>query len=218
MDILALDYGDRRIGYATASETLKMAFAKGFILNDESMTESIKKLIDDNAPKKIVLGLPLKKDVSFTPATDKALEFGYRISSFTKRDIFLVDERFTTALSQVQLRTGGKSVKASRQIIDAESAKAIAETYLQNPGWVFRFTDREIAPEKVFSYLENGNGTLYFSGAFRLLEQVQKFKGEFSIFELNPYCYSKNRNQKLPDNVREYRFVFSVPEGSSLCS
>lgn len=219
MDILSLDYGDRRIGYATASESLKMAFAKGYFLNDDKRKVALERIISENSPKKIILGLPLRKDLKFTPATDKALAYGAELCASVRQDIFLIDERFTTAFSQIHLRESGRTVKNSKHIIDAESAKAIAETYLKSPSWVFKFTHEVLSPEKIRHYITgNRDKTLYFSGALNLFEQIDSIDGNFTVFELNPYCYSKNRNLTLPKNVKAYNFTFSVPEGFYLCS
>jgi putative Holliday junction resolvase len=218
MEILSLDYGDRRIGYATASDALDMAFAKGYVLNDKNIKSSINGIISENNPKKIVIGLPLRKDMTFTPATDKALAFGKMLFGFVEQELFMVDERFTTAFSQVHLRESGRTVKNSKKIIDAESAKAIAETFLKRPSWIFEFDDENLSSEKISDYIKGSGKVLYFFGAFDIFSHIKNFNGEYSIFELNPYCYSMNRSKECPSNVREYTFKFSVEDEVELCS
>lgn len=218
MDILAFDYGDRRIGYAVASRKMKMAFAKDYIHNDQNLKDSVKKLFSFYKPDELVLGLPLRKDLSFTPATDKALLFARQLFELTNMDIYLVDERYSTVYSQTALRYAGRSVKSSKGIIDSESAKSIAEIYLQSPAWVFKFNLDCLNEKSINYYIENTDSDeLYFMGAKDIFRILSNYEKKFSVYELNPYIFSLERNNEKPKNIDFYGFKFSVPEGYKYC-
>lgn len=218
MEVLAFDYGDKRIGYAVASKKMKMAFAKGFIQNDHSITDSIKSLISLYQPDELVLGLPLRQNLSFTPATDKALLFARQLFDITNLNVYLVDERYSTVYSQIALRYAGRTVKNSKAIIDSESAKSIAEVYIQSPAWVFKF-NLDCLTEKFINYCVQSTDTdvLCFMGAKDIFDILRNYETNFTVYELNPYIYSLERNKEIPDNVKFYGFTFSVPESCTFC-
>src|SRR6056297_4065876 len=178
MEVLAFDYGDKRIGYAIASKKMKMAFAKGFIFNDQSLDESVMSLIHQYQPDELVVGLPLRQNLTFTPATDKALLFSEHLFQITNRSVYLVDERYSTVYSQTALRYAGRTVKNSKAIIDSESAKSIAEIYLQSPAWVYKFNLDCMSEASINHCIQNaGTGVLYFMGGndvFRILRDYEK--------------------------------------------
>lgn len=218
MEVLSFDYGDKRIGYAVASKKMKMAFAKGLIANDQSLEASLKELIYQYQPEEIVVGLPLRKDMTFTPATDKALQFARFVYESTVVGVFLVDERYSTVYSQTALRYAGHSTKDSKGIIDSESAKSIAETFIHSPSWAFRFNLKFLSEDAIKSCIqESDSQVLYFMGGINVLNLVKKDQRTFQIYELNPYVFSIQRTSELPLNISLYQFIFSVPDGCTLC-
>ncbi|HPF16289.1 MAG TPA: Holliday junction resolvase RuvX [Thermotogota bacterium] len=218
MEVLSFDYGDKRIGYAVASKKMKLAFAKGFIINDQSLGLSIKELIYRYQPEEIVVGLPLRKDMTFTPATDKALQFSKFLFDLTELEVFLVDERYSTVYSQQALRYAGHSTKDSKGIIDSESAKSIAETFIHSPAWAFRFNLDILTEDAITSCFQKSDSqALYLMGGVNVFEFGKKYQGTFHIFELNPYIFSIQRQSERPLNISSYQFAFSVPDGYFLC-
>ena len=218
MEVLAFDYGDVRIGYAIASKKMKMAFAKGNIQNDHLLKESLRDLVDRYKPDEIVVGVPLRKDMSFTLATDKALLFSKLVYELIEMDVFLVDERYSTVYSQTSLRYAGRTVKNSKAIIDSESAKSIAEIYIHSPSWAFPFDLNTLDKSTLKSFIkQEASSVLYLQGGTRIFEVVKELDRSFSIYELNPYIYSVQRHLQIPENVSVYGFRFSVPDGYQLC-
>ncbi|MFP4460674.1 MAG: Holliday junction resolvase RuvX [Thermotogota bacterium] len=218
MEVLAFDYGDKRIGYAVASKKMKMAFAKDYILNDHSLDESVKRIISLYQPDELVVGLPLRQNLMFTPATDKALLFSKWLFEFANCPVYLVDERYSTVYSQTSLRYAGRSVKDSKNMIDSESAKSIAEIYLQSPAWVFKF-NLDCLPEKTIEKCIQREDiqTLYVMGGKGIFDIMGRYQKNITVYELNPFIYSLERNKKIPKNIKQYLFSFSVPNGYTLC-
>ena len=56
--IMALDYGDVRVGVALADENIKIAIPYGTIDNSDQLLAEILKLVLDNNIVKIVIGYP----------------------------------------------------------------------------------------------------------------------------------------------------------------
>ncbi len=219
MEILAFDYGDKRIGYAVASRKMNMAFAKDFIINDRLLNNSLKELILLYQPLEIVVGLPLRQNLTFTPATDKALLFAKQLFELNSREIYLVDERYSTVYSQTSLRYAGRTVKNSKGIIDSESAKSIAEIYLQSPAWAYRFNLDYLSEKVIQEHIQKEDSdSFYFMGAKDIFNVTGKYQKMMTIYELNPYIYSLERNKEIPKNIQKYCFKFSVPEGYTLCN
>src|SRR6056297_925492 len=218
MEVLAFDYGDKRIGYAIASKKMKMAFAKGFIFNDQSLDESVMSLIHQYQPAELVVGLPLRQNLTFTPATDKALLFSEHLFQITNRSVYLVDERYSTVYSQTSLRYAGRTVKNSKAIIDSESAKSIAEIYLQSPAWAYKFNMDCLSEKDINICIQcNTTNVFYFMGGKDIFKMIGDYPKVVTIYELNPYIYSLQRNRKMPNSIKFYGFSFSVPEGYQLC-
>ncbi|MEA1884318.1 MAG: RuvX/YqgF family protein, partial [Thermotogota bacterium] len=166
----------------------------------------------------LVLGLPLRQNLSFTPATDKALLFARQLFDLTNLNVYLVDERYSTVYSQIALRYAGRTVKNSKAIIDSESAKSIAEIYIQSPAWMFKF-NLDCLTEKTINHCIQSSQTdvLYLMGGKDIFSILRNYEISFTVYELNPYIYSLERNKEIPKNVEFYGFRFSTPEGCTFC-
>ncbi len=128
--ILALDYGNKRIGVAysdpsgisiTPIETLK---------NDENVFENIKKLVKELDIGEIVIGLPLTLRGEEGEQAKTTREFGEKLKEHLPDiKIEFIDERFTTSLAQKHLAETTKKTKRKKKL-DSLSATYILQTYL----------------------------------------------------------------------------------------
>jgi len=223
MDLLAFDYGDKRIGYSVGDRRLNMAFAKGYLINGKSLITKISTLIKKTNPHLLIAGLPLKKDMSFTPATDKAVAFVKRLDEEVDLPVYLVDERYTTSVSLAGLRQRGKNAKKSKELVDAESARNIALTYINGASWTFRYHNRKLDEAEISNCLrrydtinQNEIITLYCLGAEGIFELLKNFSSKWLIYELHPYFFSKERHKQKPENLIDYRFAFSADKNMCL--
>jgi putative Holliday junction resolvase len=124
MNILAIDYGTRRIGLAWVETGLGVVLPYGIVTHDaKRFPESLLEIITTDNPEKIVIGLPrsttdARKE---TPNEVRVRAFGDGLAEATGKEVLYVDERFS---SQQADNTPGD---VSR---DEKSAMIILESYL----------------------------------------------------------------------------------------
>lgn len=131
--ILAIDYGEVRIGLAI-SDPLRI-FAFPLMVIDLRKTpdfiKSIESIIKEKEVKKIIIGFPLKLDGSEGIQTEKVKKFVEEIKQKIEIDTEMVDERLTTTLAQRFLKNIGIDRKKQKNIIDEVAASKLLETYLE---------------------------------------------------------------------------------------
>lgn len=125
MNILAIDYGTRRMGLAWVETTLGVVLPYGIVQSSSNKTlpDSLINLIASDAPERVVIGLPLSvEDVrTLTPNEARVRAFGEMLMEATGVPVVFFDERFS---SQQADNTPGD---VSR---DEKSAMIILESYL----------------------------------------------------------------------------------------
>ena len=123
--ILAVDYGERRIGLAITDPTRTIASPAGFILRRPGKRPPIAEIVRRGAELDavgFVLGLPLDSEGDETPRSTEvrmiAAELEKRTGLFTR----LVDERFTTASALRAMREMGTTTRGRKGDVDALAA------------------------------------------------------------------------------------------------
>ncbi len=127
MQILAIDYGTKKIGLAKSAEA---KFAEPMyvvrISQGDSLLEKIKKIVDKEAPQLIVFGNPGGKN-------EEAIKnFVDKLSKVTKIPVKLVDETLTTQDAIDYAIEAGIKKKKRRGMEDAYSATLILQRYLDS--------------------------------------------------------------------------------------
>ena len=123
--VLAVDYGERRIGLAVTDPTQTIATPAGFIVRRAGKRPPIAELVrraSELDAVGFVLGLPLDGDGDETPRSAEvrviAAELEKRTGLFTR----LVDERFTTAAALRAMREMGETTRGRKGEVDALAA------------------------------------------------------------------------------------------------
>ena len=123
--IMAVDYGDRRIGLAVTDPTRTIATPAGFIVRRAGKRPPIAEIVrrgEELEAVGFVLGLPLDGEGDETPRSAEvravAAELEKRTGLFTR----LVDERFTTAAALRAMREMGTSTRGRKGEVDALAA------------------------------------------------------------------------------------------------
>ncbi len=125
MNILAVDYGQKRIGLAFKARDLEVIFPYGIIINNniDDSVEKLKDLILEKHVDLVIFGLPLSLNGQENNNTKRVRSFAdllqLRMPSLI---IDFIDERFTTKESEKD--HGAVS-------LDEKSAMLILESYLQ---------------------------------------------------------------------------------------
>ena len=128
--LLGLDFGLKNIGIAITDDEEKIALAYDSVRNRYSL-HKIEKIIISRNIKSVVIGYPVKDNEEGFVAQQARL-YGKQLEHEFGLEIFLYNEFYTTQLAIQNLREQGYSPKSVEQKKDAEAARIILQTYLDN--------------------------------------------------------------------------------------
>lgn len=133
MRILAIDYGDRRIGLAVSDPGAIIARGLPTLKNssEAETLEAIRRLADEYEVEQIVVGLPRNMDDSLGPQAQKVMRFAEQVKSLG-RTVHLVDERLTTQQVVRAMTEAGVSRDKRRRKVDRAAAQLILQIYLDS--------------------------------------------------------------------------------------
>ena len=132
MRIMAIDYGDQRIGLAV-SDLLGMLCGEAWTMNEWDMERASKRIADEAAAREVgtlVLGLPKNMDGSEGVRAEKSREFKAMLERDSGLPVVLWDERRSSIEAHAILHAAGKKEKLHRKTVDAVAASLILEGYL----------------------------------------------------------------------------------------
>ena len=131
--VMAFDFGDKRIGVAIGETLLTTARPLTTIEAEASERRfaAIGKLINEWQPVRLVVGRPSHVD------RDEPHEFATRCERFARQlegryrlPVELVDERYSSAIAESQLKGHGYDVREHKARLDAEAAAVILQAWL----------------------------------------------------------------------------------------
>ncbi|MFH2105276.1 MAG: Holliday junction resolvase RuvX [Parcubacteria group bacterium] len=128
--ILALDYGDKRIGVATSDPSGTIASPLAVIENQgkAKTISTIKGLCQEHSIVRIVIGVPYSLNNRETEQTTKTKDFIAKLERAVQISVEEVDERFSSVLAEKQL--AGQDRKVDKGEIDAAAAQILLQDYL----------------------------------------------------------------------------------------
>lgn len=144
MKILALDYGEKRIGIAVSSEDGSFVFPRPFIprINRPRDLKALIEILNEEKIDLLLIGAPynmdgssgeaMEKVIAFKKALEKKLLYSTRVSG--SPDLLLWDERLTTVDAQRILIDQDVSRKKRKQVVDSLAACLLLESYLREKG------------------------------------------------------------------------------------
>ena len=128
--VLAVDYGERRIGLAVSDPSATIASPAGFILRRRAkrppIAEIIRRALQLEAGS-FVLGLPLDGEGDETDRSREVRVIAAEIGRRTGRTVHLVDERFTTAAALRAVKAMGGSTRGRKGDVDALAATVLLQ-------------------------------------------------------------------------------------------
>jgi len=132
--IIALDYGDSRIGVAVSDELGLTSLPLTTIENSgfEDVLVRLEDLIERYDPEEIVVGLPLHLDGGSGERVDVTREFVDRLRQRLSLPIVLHDERMSSAEVERVLLEADMSRSKRRQKRDKLAASLILRKYLES--------------------------------------------------------------------------------------
>jgi len=134
MNILSIDYGDKRIGFAIGDSERKIPNPLQVIQNNSipHIINEIKKIVISYDVEKIVIGIPLDEDSSIGNQSYKVKDFSLIIKNELNIDVVGVDERFSSVDAEKMLLEQDLSRNKRKKVIDALAASIILQRYFEN--------------------------------------------------------------------------------------
>lgn len=125
MQIIALDYGEKKIGVAVGQTSTNTSSPLQIIFNKDNKANwiSISSLLDEWKPDLILLGKPLNMDGSDSEIMKKVDKFYKELKSIYDADIEFVDERLTTFEAREILKD------EKQDNVDAHAAKILIDNW-----------------------------------------------------------------------------------------
>jgi putative Holliday junction resolvase len=133
MRILAVDWGERRIGLAVSdpSGTLASPLATRVVRGPEDALEQVAKVAASEEAERIVVGLPLLLSGERGEAAIAAESFAARLAERTAIPVETYDERLTSALGERLLRESGTRRKRDKGQLDQSAAVMLLDSFLR---------------------------------------------------------------------------------------
>ncbi|GJG88053.1 hypothetical protein tb265_32340 [Gemmatimonadetes bacterium T265] len=126
--VLAVDYGERRVGLAVSDPLGIIATPAGAILRRPGKRPPIAEIVrraESLEAVAFVLGLPLDGAGEDTPRALEVRHIGAELERRTGLPVRLVDERYTTAAALRAVREMGGSVRGRKEDVDALAAAVL---------------------------------------------------------------------------------------------
>ena len=135
MRILAVDLGERRLGFAVcdSEQIIASPLRVETVAHSYEALTSVLKAADETGARRIVVGHPRNMDGRCGPKAHEAEAF---VAALRERglDAVLWDERLTTAEAEQALRPADLSRKERKARLDAVAAQRILAAYLAANG------------------------------------------------------------------------------------
>ena len=132
MRIMAIDYGDERIGLAV-SDLTGMICGEAWTMNEWNMERAAQRITEEAKLRDVgtlVLGLPRNMDGSEGIRAEKSRQFAEMLTGASGLPVKLWDERRSSIEAHAILHSVGKKEKQHRKTVDAVAASLILEGYL----------------------------------------------------------------------------------------
>ena len=132
MRIMAIDYGDARIGLAVSDPT-GLICGEAWTMQEWNMERAASRICDEakaRGVEHLVLGLPRNMDGSEGPRAELSRKFAALLEETGGIPVTLWDERRSSIEAHAILHTVGKKERSHRRTVDAVAASLIVEGYL----------------------------------------------------------------------------------------
>ena len=134
MRYLALDLGDRRIGIAISDPTGLIARSLDVMERTSRAADyaHIAELIEQYDVDALVVGLPLNMDGTEGSQATWVRDYSAELAETVDRPLHLWDERLSTEEAEDVIHKQGKTVRETKDWIDAVAAAVILQSFLDN--------------------------------------------------------------------------------------
>lgn len=131
--VVAFDFGTRRIGVAFGQELLGKARPLTMLPARDGIPDwlVIEKLMAEWQPDQVVVGLPLNMDDTENDMCDRARKFGKRLHGRFHVAVDMVDERLTSFEAKGEVMAAGGERDFGKHGVDDLAAVLILETWFR---------------------------------------------------------------------------------------
>ncbi|PIP68567.1 MAG: Holliday junction resolvase RuvX [Candidatus Omnitrophica bacterium CG22_combo_CG10-13_8_21_14_all_43_16] len=132
--ILALDFGEKRIGVAVSDSLNIIAQSVGTIERKgiKNDLKKIAELVKEYEAGKMIVGLPLNMDGTEGKSASRAINFVNDLRKEIQIEVEMLDERLTTAQGERVFLEADMSRKKRKQNLDKIAAQLILQNYLDS--------------------------------------------------------------------------------------
>ncbi len=132
--IVAIDWGERRVGMAASDELRMLATPAGVVTRRAGkrppVAELLRRMDAIGDVDAVVMGLPLDGDGNETPRCAEVRLVATAITARSGRPVEFVDERYSTARAHRALHDAGGKIGDHRHDIDAMTAAILLQGVL----------------------------------------------------------------------------------------
>lgn len=131
--ILGIDFGLKRVGLAMTDPggVLASPYATLERTTREQCFADIKRIIETEGVRRVVVGLPLGLDGRETETTRQAKNFADSLARRVSVPVELFDERLTSAQAEAELTEAGLTCpKKKKQALDSQAATIILRSWM----------------------------------------------------------------------------------------
>ena len=134
--LLAIDYGEKRIGLAVTDPLNIFAYPLVTLSNDSNFQAQLKKIIDEYHVVKILLGYPLKESGAKSKISIFIEKFKEDLEKNTGLPVEFVDERYSSEIAKQRIieTVPSKKKRRNKSLIDKNAAAVLLEDYISSKG------------------------------------------------------------------------------------
>ncbi len=131
--LIALDWGERRIGIALSDESQLLARPLDTLVRRAGKRFPLRRfleLVEEHQPVGVVVGLPLTPEGGEGTSAGAARELARQVEGATRLPLLLWDERLSTVRALKTVREQGGSTRGRREEVDALAASILLQHVL----------------------------------------------------------------------------------------
>ncbi|MDR2605587.1 MAG: Holliday junction resolvase RuvX [Desulfovibrio sp.] len=132
---LAVDYGEKRCGFAVSDAEGRGAFPRPALAvrGRKHFLAATAALAQEENAGAVVLGLPLRLDGGENPASARLLGIAASLARRIGLPLYLMPEALSSCEAEERLREAGKKGKKLKNALDGAAAAAILESFRNLP-------------------------------------------------------------------------------------
>ena len=132
--IMAIDYGENRIGIALSDPLFTFAYPFTTLKNDSALLNNLETIIREKSIIKIILGLPPKRFKASEELSVKVMKLKSSLESLLKIKVILWDEEYSSLIAKEKIIESvvKKSKRKEKALLDQHSAAVILQEFLDS--------------------------------------------------------------------------------------